>query len=196
MGELMEPGQAGFEGEAAPRVHHGVAEARRGHRQGHSPYEIGRILRDRPLGQPQIARTKGEELAIEPRLVGDPRQRGLAVGRLVAHGIPLPTRTERPAATLNDGLVAALGEKTSRDAELATPIGRSQQHRRGPSDSHCVRVPMIRQQHRPVGHRGGAVTIDADHGGVGGGKLGQLRDQAARQCHVQLPCSSPMTTES
>ena len=186
--DLVDPGQCHLEREGAARVHDGVADVRRRDLERQRLDEVRRVLRDRPLRHAEVAPAPHDEAAVEPRLRRHPLQRRMAVGLLVADGIPFPLGPERPPAALDHHLVATLGIQPSERADDVPPVRRADQHGR-PATRSLGGEPAVGQQDGAVGHLGRQVALDRDIGGVGRGELDQRRCHPAPHGHVDPLCS-------
>ena len=104
-----EPRQGALQRERAARVGE-PAHPGRGDRRGHGAQRRWRVAGDRPLRDPEVAGAERGDLPGEPGLPLDPGERGEPVGHFVAIGVELAAGAARAPATLQDDLVAALGE--------------------------------------------------------------------------------------
>ena len=192
--DLVHPAQHGLQGEGVAGVDRGVAEVGSRHPRRHGLERGGRVAAHGPLHQAQVTRAEGVNRPSEPRLLGQPGQRGLPVSLLVAERLPIATGAERAAAALDDDLVAALGEQTADHAHLPAPVWRSEKH-----DRRRRRVgggggrPAVGQQDDAVGHLGGQVAFHHHPAVSRRRQTGQRGDQTASESRTSfLPDHPPL----
>ena len=142
----------------------------------------GRARGDRPLHEAEIAGAGHGDAAPEPGLLLEPRQGVLAVLRLVAEGIEVALRAERPARALHHDLVAPLGEG-ARDRPHVPPApvrAADQDDVRGRG---VARMQAVGEEHDAVAHRDPEVGLDGDVLGFGGRKTAEAGEQTRADGH-------------
>ena len=147
------------------------AHPRRRDRSGHRSQRGGRVGGDRPLCDPEVARTEGRDLPGEPRLLFHPCQGGEPILHLVPVGVEIAARPAGPPAALEHDLITAFGEHARPESPDPGASIRAAHHDDGLDRVSPSPVPIAAQRH-PVRHDDFDVTSNRD--------IARLRRRAMR----------------
>jgi hypothetical protein len=117
------------------------------------------ISRALPLRETQVAGAPSRHHASEPRLLTQPRQHAVGVGRVNGESVELSTRAAGSAQAHIEHLVAAFSQQLRHPVQRhAAPVGAAQQHQRGLVD--VGRIEAVRQQRHAVPGRDHQVAFN------------------------------------
>ena len=151
-----------------------------------------------PLGETEVAGTTGGQHSAEPRLLPQPRQRAVGVGRMNGESVEVSAGAAGSAQAHIQHLIAPFGQQLRHPVQRrAAAVRAAKQHQRGLVD--VGRVKAVRQQRHTVAGRDHQVAFNphrmraagpyAEHSAQKAHRLVRSRDAASPAGRMTAPKS-------